>query len=182
MSSPPETVFLDRDGTINVKAPEGDYVKSWAEFEFLPGAREAIRRLAESGARIIVVTNQRGVALGRMTREDVEDIHARLLKETGDAIAAIYFCPHDHDACECRKPGTGMFRQARAAFGDIEFERTTVIGDARSDIEAARAIGARPILIGDGADYDVEIASSLADAVERVLATAASATSRKRHQ
>ena len=169
MSSPPETVFLDRDGTINVKAPEGDYVKSWAEFEFLPGAREAIGRLAEAGVRVIVVTNQRGVALGRMTRADVEDIHTRLLAETGDAIAAIYYCPHDHDSCDCRKPRTGMFRQARAAFPDIEFERTTVIGDARSDVEAARAIGARPILIADAADYDVELAPSLDDAVERVL-------------
>jgi D-glycero-D-manno-heptose 1,7-bisphosphate phosphatase len=163
MSSPPETVFLDRDGTINVKAPEGDYVKSWSEFEFLPGARDAVIRLAAAGVRVVVVTNQRGVALGRMTHEDVEDIHARLLAEAGDAIAAIYYCPHDHDSCDCRKPRTGMFRQARAEFPDIEFERSTVIGDSRSDVEAARAIGARPILIG-------ESAASLAGAVEQVLA------------
>jgi D-glycero-D-manno-heptose 1,7-bisphosphate phosphatase len=169
MSSPPETVFLDRDGTINVKAPEGDYVKGWSEFEFLPGARDAIVRLADAGVRVIVVTNQRGIALGRMTREDVEGIHSRLRAEVGDAIAAIYYCPHDRASCDCRKPGTGMFMQARAEFPDLEFQRSTVIGDARGDVEAARAIGARPILIGDAADDDVELAASLADAVERVL-------------
>lgn len=175
MSSQPETVFLDRDGTINVKAPEGDYVKSWAEFEFLPGAREAIQRLGNAGLRVIVVTNQRGVALGRMTRDDVEDIHTRLVAETGDAIAAIYYCPHDHDSCDCRKPRTGMFMEARAAFPDIEFERTTVIGDARSDVEAARSIGARPILIAKRGGDDTEVAASLADAVERVLGSGGSA-------
>jgi len=102
------TVFLDRDGTINVKAPEGDYVKSWDEFEFLPGAVDAIRALHESGRRVVVVTNQRGIARGRMTEDDLADIHERMLEAIGPGVvAAVYHCPHDDGQCDCRKPRPG---------------------------------------------------------------------------
>jgi D-glycero-D-manno-heptose 1,7-bisphosphate phosphatase len=140
------TAFLDRDGTINVKAPEGEYVTCWHEFAFLPGAVEAIGLLRERGWRVVVVTNQRGVALGRMSLADVEEIHRRLREAA--PLDAVYLCPHERDSCDCRKPNTGMFRQAQAEFPDIRFEEGVVIGDAESDMEAGRRLGCRTILVG----------------------------------
>lgn len=138
--------FLDRDGTINVKAPEGEYVRAPEGFEFLPGAERAIRLLAESGWRVIVVSNQRGVALGRMTEADVEAVNARMAHLP---IAGIFVCPHDRGVCDCRKPGTGLFLQAQERFPEIDFERSVMIGDADSDIAAGRAIGARTFRVGE---------------------------------
>jgi D-glycero-D-manno-heptose 1,7-bisphosphate phosphatase len=138
--------FLDRDGTINVKAPEGEYVTAPEGFEFLPGAERAIRLLAESGWRVIVVSNQRGVALGRMTEADLEAVNARMAYLP---IAGIFVCPHDRGVCECRKPGTGLFRQAQERFPGIDFERSVMIGDADSDIAAGQAIGARTFRVGE---------------------------------
>jgi histidinol-phosphate phosphatase family protein len=148
----PETVFLDRDGTLNVKAPEGEYVTAWDEFTFLPGAREAVRLLTERGVRLIVVTNQRGIALGRMTEDDLTDIHRRMLDgltAAGGEIARIYHCPHEADMCDCRKPEIGMFLQAQRDFPDIRFKHSAVIGDSSSDILAARRIGAKAVFLGD---------------------------------
>ena len=164
--------FLDRDGVINEKADEGDYVKSPAEFRMLPGAPEAIRALNEQSVRVVVVTNQRGIALGRMTEEDVAGVHRRMeaeLAEAGAHVDAVLHCPHDHGVCDCRKPGTGMFREALRRFPGTSVERAVVIGDARSDMEAAHALGARAILVrADDADVGVPVehrAASLADAV-----------------
>jgi D-glycero-D-manno-heptose 1,7-bisphosphate phosphatase len=137
--------FLDRDGTINVKVPDHEYVTSPAEFHYLPGAEEAIRLLADTGWRVVVVTNQRGIALGRMTSETVDRIH-RVLMEL--PVAAVYVCPHEKGTCECRKPGTGLFLQAQRGFPEIEFARSVVIGDAPSDIAAGEALGCRTILVG----------------------------------
>lgn len=154
------TAFLDRDGTINVKAPEGEYVTSWAEFSFLPGAVEAIGLLRERGWRVVVVTNQRGVALGRMSLADVEDIHDRMREAA--PLDAVYLCPHECDSCDCRKPNSGMFLQAQAEFPDIRFEECVVIGDAESDMEAGRRLGCRTILVG------VRPLPSLRDAVDQL--------------
>jgi D-glycero-D-manno-heptose 1,7-bisphosphate phosphatase len=138
--------FLDRDGTINVKAPEGEYVTSPGGFTFLPGAERAIRLLAEAGWRVIVVSNQRGVALGRMTAADVDAVNARMAHLP---IDGIFVCPHERGECDCRKPGTGLFRQALKRFPGIEIERSVMIGDTDSDIEAGRAIGARTFRVGE---------------------------------
>ena len=122
----PETFFLDRDGVINRQLPD-DYVKTWREFEFLPRAKEALRLLTEAGLRLVIVTNQRGIARGLMTEADLQDIHTRMLAELSDAgaqIAAIYCCPHDHGQCRCRKPQPGMLRQAQMDFPAIDFART----------------------------------------------------------
>jgi D-glycero-D-manno-heptose 1,7-bisphosphate phosphatase len=154
------TVFLDRDGTINVKAPEGDYVKSWDQFEFLPGAADAVRALRDAGRRVVIVTNQRGIALGRMTEEDLADIHVRMLEVTGP-VDAIYHCPHDDGECDCRKPLPGMLERAAAELPGVDLSRSVMIGDSESDMQAGRAVGARCIRIG----ADVP---SLAAAVERV--------------
>ena len=140
------TAFLDRDGTINEKAPEGEYVTFWDQFAFLPGAVDAIGLLRQRGWRVVVVTNQRGVALGRMSQADVDDIH-RHMREAAQ-LDAVYVCPHERDSCDCRKPGTGMFLQAQADFPDIRFEECVVIGDAESDMEAGRRLGCRTILVG----------------------------------
>jgi D-glycero-D-manno-heptose 1,7-bisphosphate phosphatase len=148
----PETVFLDRDGTLNVKAPEGDYITSPEGFRWMPGAREAVRLLSEAGVRVIVVTNQRGIALGRMTEDDLSAIHRRMLDDLDAAdgrVAGIYHCPHDAEACDCRKPEVGMFLQAQRDFPEIRFDRSAVIGDSRSDMLAARRLGATAVYVGD---------------------------------
>src|SRR5437764_5571819 len=166
----PDTVFLDRDGTINVRAPVGDYVKTWDEFQFLPGAPEAIRGLADEGLRVIVVTNQRGIARGLMTAANLDEIHARMLDELAGAVSAVYYCPHDEGACDCRKPRTGMFVRAAHQFPEIELARSAVIGDSAVDVEAARAVGALAVLVGPPCDADADItAPSLADAVALLL-------------
>jgi D-glycero-D-manno-heptose 1,7-bisphosphate phosphatase len=138
--------FLDRDGTINRKAPEGEYVTSPDRFEFLPGAERAIELLAAAGWLVVVVTNQRGVALGRMTLDDVAAVNARMAHLP---IAGVYVCPHERGSCDCRKPATGLFEQARGGLGGIEFGQSVVIGDAPSDIAAGEAIGARSFLVGE---------------------------------
>lgn len=144
------TIFLDRDGTINRKQPEGDYVKSWAEFEFLPGALAGISLMARSGARIICVTNQRGIARGRMTEADLADVHERMLAEirlAGGRIDAIYHCPHEGGDCDCRKPLTGMFERARLDFPEIDFANSLMVGDALSDMKAASSLGCKAVLV-----------------------------------
>jgi len=157
-----ETVFLDRDGTINVKAPEGDYVKSWDEFRFLPGAVEAVRALRDSGRRVVIVTNQRGIALGRMSEQDLDEIHMRMLEELGP-VDAIYHCPHDEGACDCRKPLPGMLERAAAEVPGVRLDHAVMIGDSESDIEAGRAAGAMTIRLDDTRD--------LAAAVKWLLAS-----------
>jgi len=139
------TAFLDRDGTINVKPPDDEYVTSLAEFHYLPGAEEAIRLLANGGWRVVVVTNQRGIALGRMAAEAVDQIHREVMRLP---VAAVYVCPHEQGTCDCRKPGTGLFRRAQRDFPEIEFAKSVVIGDAPSDIAAGEALGCRTILVG----------------------------------
>jgi D-glycero-D-manno-heptose 1,7-bisphosphate phosphatase len=149
---PPTTVFLDRDGVINRKPPEGDYIERWEQFEFLPGAIEALAALSSAGIRTIVVTNQRGVALGRMAMSDVDGIHRRMQAELADHGAecdAVLVCPHDKDACDCRKPGLGLFLQAQELMPDIEMSRSVLIGDKATDMLAGHAVGCRSFLVGD---------------------------------
>jgi D-glycero-D-manno-heptose 1,7-bisphosphate phosphatase len=141
-------VFLDRDGVINVKAPEGEYVTSWTEFAFADGALEGLRLLAALGVPVVVVTNQRGIARGRMSERDLADIHDRMRAEVaaaGGRIDAIHHCPHE-GGCECRKPGTALFREAAEELG-IELASSAMLGDRASDMEAAAAIGALRVLV-----------------------------------
>jgi D-glycero-D-manno-heptose 1,7-bisphosphate phosphatase len=141
-------VFLDRDGVINEKAREGDYVTSWERFRFLPRALEGLALLATLEVPVIVATNQRGIARGAMSEGDLADIHRLMLDAVSAAhgrIDAIYHCPHEGD-CHCRKPLPGMFEQAAREHG-VDLTRSVVIGDRRSDMEAAAAIGARPVFV-----------------------------------
>lgn len=138
------TVFLDRDGVLNEKMPEGRYVRSWSEFQLLPGVPEAIAKLNRAGALAIVVSNQRGIALGLYTAADVEAIHNQLqttLAAHGAHIDGFFFCPHDKSECACRKPLPGLFEQAKARFPRIDAETSAMIGDSLSDIEFGRRLG-----------------------------------------
>ena len=164
------TVFLDRDGVVNKKPPEGQYVTSWRKFEIIPGAVQAVRLLNEAGVLVIVVTNQRGVARGAMTDEAVRAIHGRMLAAmmaAGARLDGVYYCPHEEASCDCRKPMVGLFMQAKSAFPDITFEDSFVIGDSERDLEAGRRLGARVIRIGERVVPGELWASSLLDAVTR---------------
>jgi D-glycero-D-manno-heptose 1,7-bisphosphate phosphatase len=177
------TVFLDRDGVLNEKMPEGRYVISWDDFHLLPGTADAIARLNRAGLRVVVVSNQRGIALGLYTADDVHVIHARfqhLLKSHDAHVDAFYFCPHDKRTCDCRKPKSGMFDQAISQFPDVTASESVMIGDSLSDIEFGRNLGMRTIFIeGDpgcrkpGGEAAGEMAdarcSSLADAVNILI-------------
>ncbi|MEN6368527.1 MAG: HAD family hydrolase [Thermotogota bacterium] len=149
-SSTLTTVFLDRDGVINRKPPAGEYVARWSEFELLPGVPAAIARMTRAGLRVVVATNQRGIAKGLVEKAEVERIHHRMvetLAKSGGRIDAVYYCPHDDGECDCRKPGVGLFREAEREHPDIDFAKSVVIGDSLSDIQAGNAIGAHTILI-----------------------------------
>jgi D-glycero-D-manno-heptose 1,7-bisphosphate phosphatase len=128
-------VFLDRDGTINVKPARGEYVTGPAQIELLEGAAGAIRALNEAGIWVGIVTNQRGIALGRMSSEDLEEVHARLLAElahAGARVDGVYTCPHEEGTCDCRKPLPGLLLAAQRDVGDIDFAHAAVIGDSPS--------------------------------------------------
>jgi D-glycero-D-manno-heptose 1,7-bisphosphate phosphatase len=163
------TVFLDRDGVLNRKMPEGRYIASFSEFQPLPGVPQAIARLNRAGLRVIVVSNQRGIALGLYTSDDVRQVHAALqswLQSHGARIDAFYFCPHDAQQCNCRKPLPGLFDQARAEFPEIAATSSVMIGDSLSDIEFGHRLGMTTIFLeGDSSHQKpgAEAARQLAD-------------------
>jgi len=174
-------VFLDRDGTI-VEDP--GFLHEPEKVTLLPGAAEAIRRLNEAGYRVIIVTNQSGIARGRYTVADYEAVQRRLgelLAAKGARIDAAYFCPHHpllSGPCECRKPGVKLFREAQAAF-DIDFSRSWWVGDRLSDVQPARLLGGEGILVATGEGnlqqgqaraLGVMLVADLASAVEKILA------------
>ena len=135
-------IILDRDGVLNVRPPKAQYVRSWAQWRWLPGALEALRLLKEAGYRVIIVSNQAGIARGAMTDADVTAIHAHMRQEAeaaGGGIDAVYYCPHGWDAsCACRKPKPGMLFQAQREF-HLDLSRTRFIGDDERDGQAADA-------------------------------------------
>jgi D-glycero-D-manno-heptose 1,7-bisphosphate phosphatase len=149
-------VFLDRDGTINI---EKEYLYQAAEFEFIPGAAEAIRLLNQAGMLVVVVTNQSGVARGYYTEEDVENLHRHIdreLESCGAHVDAWLYCPHHPTGrgsyglpCNCRKPLPGMLQDAARRYG-IDLEKSAIIGDKRADIEAGLAAGCRTFLVRTG--------------------------------
>lgn len=157
-------VFLDRDGTLN---EEVHYLHKPSDLVLLPGVGEALRTLKEAGYRLVVVTNQAGVARGYYGEEDVKNLHAymnRILTPQGAAIDAYYYCPHHPEhgigaykrTCRCRKPGTGMFERAAERF-DVDKAHSFMIGDKLLDVEAGRNFGLTTILVGTG--YGREIHS-----------------------
>jgi histidinol-phosphate phosphatase family protein len=146
------TLFLDRDGVINVRFP-GDYVKQVDEFEFLPGAIEAIAKFSKVFGKIIVVTNQQGIARGFYSHEDLGAIHAHMqaeIKKAGGKIDRVYYA---HQAASenspMRKPGTGMALQAQKDHPEIDFEKSVMMGDTQSDMEFGKALGMKTIFVGN---------------------------------
>jgi D-glycero-D-manno-heptose 1,7-bisphosphate phosphatase len=166
-------VLLDRDGTINRKAPEGAYVTRPEALELLPGAASAIRALNDAGLPVAVVTNQRCMALGQLDADGLEAVHAamraRLAAAAGAHVDAIYHCPHERGTCTCRKPEPGMLAAAARSF-DVPPHAVVMIGDAGSDIEAGRRFGAQTIHLTAGPSPSPLVARDLPAAVELVVA------------
>ncbi len=144
------TLFLDRDGVLNVRTP-GDYVKTPAEWIPAEGLGEAMRQLSDLFGRIIVVTNQAGIGKGLMTETDLSAVHRKMIEtiqEAGGRLDAIYYCPHRSDAgCDCRKPATGMALRAKVDFPDIDFAKSWMVGDSISDMQLGLRLGMRTVLI-----------------------------------
>ena len=139
-----DTLFLDRDGVINVKL-DGRYVKNTDEFEFIIGAETAISKLSKIFNRILIVTNQQGIAKGIMSDKDLGVLHDYMLfelKKNGGVIDKIYYCPHlAAENCSCRKPNPGMIQQAIIDFPEINLAQSYLIGDSASDIIAGNKMG-----------------------------------------
>jgi D-glycero-D-manno-heptose 1,7-bisphosphate phosphatase len=150
-------VFLDRDGTL---IEEGGYISRLDRLELFPWSLDAVRLLNRAGFRVVVITNQAGVARGYFDEAFVRDAHAYLdarIREAGGEVAGFYHCPHHPDAsvaayrqvCECRKPAPGLFLQA-ARDHDLDLSRAYAVGDRWQDVAAARAAGVVPILVRSG--------------------------------
>jgi D-glycero-D-manno-heptose 1,7-bisphosphate phosphatase len=175
-------IFLDRDGVIIENKP--DYVRAVSEVKFLPGALEALARLAAREWRVVIVTNQSGIGRGLVTREAVDLINTYILERittSGGRVDGLYLCPHHPQAgCACRKPAPGMLLAAADDLG-LDLTASVLIGDAPSDLQAARAAGVRPILVLSGVTSSEEEASgqfdhtsvvqNLAEAVAQLLET-----------
>jgi histidinol-phosphate phosphatase family protein len=140
-------VFLDRDGTI---ARDVHYCRRPEDFELLPTAPEAIRLLNDSDFKVIVITNQSGIARGYFTEHTLAKIHEKMeneLARDGARVDAIYYCPHHpDDGCDCRKPGTALYRRA-AQEVDVDFHQSYVVGDMPMDVEAGRNLGCTTVLV-----------------------------------
>jgi D-glycero-D-manno-heptose 1,7-bisphosphate phosphatase len=177
-------VFLDRDGTL---IKDIGYLRFAREVAFYPWTADAVRALNQAGLPVVVITNQSGVARGMFTEPMVEDVHRHIssvLDAGGARIDAYYYCPHHPEAtvaayrsrCDCRKPGVGMIERASADL-DLDPAKSYVVGDKWSDVGAARAAGARAILVrtGHGATEEAEPLPDLtADAVVDNLVEAVS--------
>jgi histidinol-phosphate phosphatase family protein len=180
-----KVIFIDRDGVIN-KDPGGwtkyGYVTSWDEFHFLPGSKNALKRLAHAGYEVIIISNQQGVNKGYFSPDDLNKVTQNMLKSiesAGGKIRSIHYCPHrKEEVCGCRKPDTGLFRKATEGM-DIDFSQTFFIGDGRTDVEAGRNLGCKTIMVlsGKAKEEDVDkwkhkpdyIKKDLSEAVEWIL-------------
>ena len=171
-------VFLDRDGTINV---DTGYVSSPDDVRLLPGAGEAVARLNRAGWRVIVVSNQSGLARGMFDERTLEEIHDRLrelLAAEGARLDAIYVCPHLAEGaavaqyeidCDCRKPADGLLRRAAEQWG-VDLAASWMVGDSDRDVEAGRRAGCRTIRLGSQpSESSVLTAVDLPRAAEIIL-------------
>jgi D-glycero-D-manno-heptose 1,7-bisphosphate phosphatase len=166
------TVFLDRDGTLNVKAPDCGYITSPADLVLLPGAARAVARLNAAGLRTILVTNQRWLSGPGASPQRYAAVQARLdelLATEGAWLDASFHCPHAAGSCDCRKPGGGMLLRA-AAERRFDLARAVIVGDTEADMAAGRSVGVAGILLRDPS---LKATPDVADAVVPDLAAAA---------
>ncbi len=149
--NPGKILFIDRDGVLHHDL--GDYVKQWKDFKFIPGVLESLARLKQTGFQTVIVSNQAGVGDGLFSKDDLDKITRQMLNEIrsrGGEISAVYYCIHGKAAgCDCRKPKTGLFRQAAQHFHFIP-SQTFFIGDKISDIKAGKDFGMRTIMVLTG--------------------------------
>jgi len=171
-------VFLDRDGVINRKAPDGQYVVRWEQVEFFPRTGEAIKLCHDAGFLAVLVTNQRAVAKGLLSEADLALLHERMWQELfkgKKGLDAVYFCPHEKEPpCDCRKPQPGMLLTASIDHA-IDLSRSWMVGDSEGDVLAGKAAGCKTVRIcppefesTTSADFVVE---SLDEAVCLILRT-----------
>ena len=161
MVAPRRCVFLDRDGVINRKPPDGDYVRTWREFQFLPGIADWIQLLNALDLLTVVITNQRGIARGLIRSDDLQEIHRNMTQElarAGARIDDIFICPHENGTCECRKPKPGLVCMAQRKW-NIDLHASLLIGDSETDRLLAGACGLGFVRARDG--RIVEVAQAL---------------------
>ena len=145
-------VFLDRDGVINRKPPKGEYIRTPAEFRLLPNIADWIRLFNALDLLVVVITNQRGIALGIMSEHDLDAIHAKMRSELtalGARVDDVFYCPHALDDCNCRKPKPGLVNAARDKW-DIDLPHSLLLGDSENDRDLAAACGIRFLQVEEG--------------------------------
>jgi D-glycero-D-manno-heptose 1,7-bisphosphate phosphatase len=180
-----KAVFLDRDGVINRKALEGQYVTRWEDFDLLPGVIEAIAELNRAGLSVFVVTNQRCVAKGLATEDELKNLHRQMsehFRSAGATVDAIYYCPHDLEPpCSRRKPSPGMLLDAARSHG-LDLRASWMIGDSESNIQAGKSAGCKTVRLlteqqasheqhwssASPCDADL-VAASLPEAIQQIL-------------
>ena len=177
-------IILDRDGVINFDSDQ--FIKSPDEWKPIPGSLEAIARLTREGWRVVVATNQSGLARGLFEMATLNAIHAKMHKavaQAGGRIEAVFYCPHAADMnCGCRKPKSGLFDEIAARYGH-DLRDVPAVGDSLRDLVAAASVGARPLLVKTGKGEKTLVAgglpentpvfSDLSEAVEYLLKAAA---------
>jgi len=177
-------IILDRDGVINFDSDQ--FIKSPDEWKPIPGSLEAIARLTREGWRVVVATNQSGLARGLFEMATLNAIHAKMHKavaQAGGRIEAVFYCPHAADTnCGCRKPKPGLFDEIAARYG-YDLQGVPAIGDSLRDLQAAVSVGARPVLVktgkgertlaAGGLPENTPVFADLREAVDHLLAAAA---------
>lgn len=175
-------IILDRDGVINYDSDE--YIKSAKEWQPIEGSLEAIARLTQAGYRVVIASNQSAISRQLIDYEGLFNIHEKMLRmvyELGGRIDGIFFCPHGPaDNCNCRKPKPGLLKKIAQRL-QTDLHDVTMVGDSLTDIQAARAGGATPLLVRTGKGRKTErslpktlshtpIFDDLAAAVTHILA------------
>jgi histidinol-phosphate phosphatase family protein len=152
------TLFLDRDGVINEKI-ENDYVRNISQFKLLPGVLDALKIFSQKFGRVIIVTNQQGIGKGLMTHDDIKLVHNHLMdvvKKAGAHIDAIFYAPYlKEDNHPNRKPGSGMALEAKKKFPEIDFSRSIIAGDSKSDMLFGDNAGMKKVFISSHPDSSI---------------------------
>lgn len=170
-------VFFDRDGIVNEAPGNERYITKWEKFKLIPGFTECALAAMKHNYESVIITNQRCVAVGLVSMEDLENMHDKLKKLLVDSyginLLDILYCPHDAGKCNCRKPEPGMFHMAAEKHG-IDLSKSWMIGDSETDIMAGSRAGCRTVLVGGppvdcNPDFTVENMHKLAVLLEEKL-------------